>query len=199
MKWILMFLTLSLRQLNTRLRGPSLRQTIMDIFYEARQKSKKLANLIVGGLAATIFFCGGFFIALINMSAQWDQNRQILWSATLISGLVLMGLALIVYIGLYASFTKDDREEVLAEREEKQKKERFQKSSRRYAAGRRPESASTLESALAALVMDFIHERQDKREFKERRFADNEPGPFSQSQGQPESEESSRRERRHFH
>lgn len=198
MKWILMFLTLSLRQLNTRLRGPSLRQTLMDIFYEAREKSKKLANLIIGGIAATIFFCGGFFIALINLSAQWDQSRQIAWSATLISGLVLMGLALIVYIGLYASFTKDDREEVLAERDEKKKKERLQRSSRRYAQAPRSESASSLEGALAALVMDFIHERQSKRDFREQRFSANEPGPFSQNR--PESEDDlSRRERKHFH
>lgn len=197
MKWILMFLTLSLRQLNSRLRGPSLRQTLMDIFYEAREKSKKLANLLVGGLAATIFFCGGFFITLINMSAQWDQTRQVVWSATLISGLVLMGLALIVYIGLYASFTKDDREEVLAERDERQKAERFRQSSRRYAAGRRPESAATLETALAALVMDFIHERQEKRATKEQRFSENEPGPFSQSRS--ESEDVPRHQPKHFH
>lgn len=195
MKWLIMFLTLSLRQLNSRLRGPSLRQTLMDIFYEAREKSKKLANLIVGGLAATIFFCGGFFITLINMSAQWDQTQQVLWSATLISGLVLMGLALIAYIGLYASFTKDDREEVLAEREEKKRRERFHPS---RAFNRRQEPASTLESALAALVMDFVHERQAKRESREQRFGENEPGPFSQSRPDIEEEHSSH-ERRHFH
>ncbi len=129
-------------------KAQSFKEIAIEIFHEISFRSKKMVTLTLTALGAVIFFCGGFFITLLELTSQYDRVGYVSWTATLFAGFGLIVLAAGVFAtvflrawpapGNYRPFTTP-REEAAP-----------------------PHSA--LESAFAALIMDFVKERELRRE-----------------------------------
>lgn len=124
----------------------SIRESALEIFEEAIGKSRKVVVLTLAGLGAVTFFCGGIFIAILDATTQYDRNGFIAFSSTLGAGLTLVLLAAIGFAVVFArawpGATKhvEVREEI------------------------HHHQSSGLEQALSILVMDFVKERELKRQ-----------------------------------
>lgn len=145
MKWLMLMLTLAFRKFGTR--APSLKETALEIFEEVSHKSRRLVSLTLTGIAAVIFFCGGIFISIVNATTQYDNNGEIYLTATLSGGLILIAIAAItfglVFLRAWPGVAQERR------------KPNTEEASAR---------GSSLEQALSALIMDFIKDREMRRE-----------------------------------
>lgn len=132
--------------------GPKLniREAAMAIFDEAIFKSRKAVTLLLTALASMIFICGGLFISLIDATRQYDQAGIINFSSTFISGLVLMLIAAGIVTWVFASAWPG------VKKQGPQVQEVLERDTR--------PQPNTLETALSALIMDFVKERELKRE-----------------------------------
>jgi|GEM_PF-1480719 len=148
MKWLAMLLSLVFGRA-TRSRGPTLKETALEIFNEVIHESRKFITLTMGALAAVLIFCAGFFIALLNGTTQYDRGGSVAWTATLGAGVVLMLLAIAIFGVIFLRAWPGIKQRRIA----KQKRE----ESRLY------HEAAPLETALSLLVMDFIKEREERR------------------------------------
>lgn len=157
MKWLSLFFSFFLGKLNVA-RPPSLKHTINILFEEAAYRSRKPALYALAGLTSVILLSGGFFMGLIDITTQYDRDGVVRATASSITGFSLVALSI---IGFTWVFTR-------AWPGVKAVKEKEEKAAREHTSG--------LEQALTLLVMDFIKEREFKRE--ERRHQ----GPIPQSQ-----------------
>lgn len=144
MQWLSILLSFFLGKFKFT-RPPSLRDTVSFLFEEAAHRSRKPAVLILSGLACILLLCGGFFMGLIDLTTQLDREGSIRASASAISGFVLVAISVGIFFWIF------NRAWPGARVTEKPKAET-------------KESSSSLEQALTMLVMDFIKEREFKRE-----------------------------------
>lgn len=141
MKWLMLMLTFAFRKLG---RPPSLKETALEIFEEVSHKSRKVVSLTLTGIAAVIFFCGGIFISLFNATTQYDNTGRMFLTATLSGGLTLIVLAVITFGIIFLRAWPGIKE---------------RKSKHKFTA-----TGTSLEQALSLLVLDYVKERQIKRE-----------------------------------
>jgi len=148
MKWLSLVFSFLLGKFNTPHR-PSLKESAFEIIEEATFKSRKPLALLLGALSCVLLLCGGFFMGLIDLTQQYDREGVVRFTSSFGSGLglVLVGIAVFSYIFVYA-WPGARKHSV-----EQQLKEQAAQSAN-----------STLEQALATLVLDFVKEREQKRE-----------------------------------
>lgn len=158
MQWLAMFVSFIVGRLNAKARG--LRETAEEVFDEVSRKSRKVVSLTLTGLCAVILFCGGFFISLLDGTTQYDRTGGIAWTATLSAGIGLIAVAAITFAYVFLRAWPGARHT-------------HQAHHRRLET---PRQSSSLENALATLVMDFVRERETRRMARERRQATTPPG-----------------------
>lgn len=145
MKWFSLLLSFFLGKLNV-VRAPSLKQTINVLFEEAAYRSRKPTIYVLAGLTFVLILSGGFFMGLIDITTQYDRDGVVQATASSITGFSLVALSLIGFIWVFTrawpgvKAVKKKEEKVAAEQN------------------------SGIEQALILLVMDFIKEREFKRE-----------------------------------
>lgn len=149
MKWLSLLFSFFLGKFNVA-RAPSfsLKDSIKMLFDEIAYRSRKPAMLALGGLVSVALLCGGFFMGLIDLTTQYDRDGVVRATASNISGFALVALTL----GTFTWIFKRAWPGVKAA-EEKDK-----------AVEEAKEHPSGLEQALTLLVMDFVKEREFKRE-----------------------------------
>jgi hypothetical protein len=148
MKWLSLVFSFLLGKFNTPHR-PSLKETAFEVIEEATFKSRIPLALLLGALSCVLLLCGGFFMGLIDLTQQYDREGVVRFTASFGSGLALLliGVGIFSYIFIYAwpGARKHSVEQKLKEQEAKT-------------------ANSSLEQALATLVLDFVKEREQKRE-----------------------------------
>jgi hypothetical protein len=144
MQWLSLLFSFFLGKFNVT-RPPSLKESVSFVFEEAAYRSRKPAVLILGGLGCILLLCGGFFMGLIDLTTQMDREGAIRATASAVSGFVLVAIALGVFFWIFTRAWPGARN-MKAKKEEKEA------------------PAGGLEQALTLLVMDFIKERELKRE-----------------------------------
>ncbi|KYG64325.1 hypothetical protein AZI87_13920 [Bdellovibrio bacteriovorus] len=153
MKWLALVLSFVFGRLNMRPRG--FKDAAIEIFDEVSFRSRRMVTLILVGVASVIFFTGGLFISLLDLSMQWDRTGSIVWSATLSTGVGLILLAsaafAVVFLRAWPGATKAKQQIKRKHKHEQEEEEMDRK---------RPTS---LEHALSALVMDYVKEREIRR------------------------------------
>lgn len=137
----------------------NLKEVALEIFELITYRSRKVVFLGMAGLATTALACGGIFISLVDITTQYDQEGFMAWTATLSGGLFLT-LASLAGLG-YVYFRAWPGTQKMAEAREHQAEERF---------ARKPPGPGSLEQALAALVMDYVKEREDRRASRSQSF-----------------------------
>lgn len=146
MHWLSLMLSYFLGKLNFA-RPPSIKETALQILDEATFRSRKPITLLLAGLACVLFFCGGFFLSLIDFTTQFDREGALLMSARAGSGLILVTLSSGILVWIFTQAWPGVQRKNLFKTEPPS-----------------PPKQNTLEQALALLVMDFIKERENKRQ-----------------------------------
>ena len=143
MKLIPMILSFVMGRLNSK-PSKGLREAAMEIFDEVTYRSRRIVTLTLGGLGAVILLCGGVFIALLDATNQFDRTGSIAWTATFGAGVILVLLAGLTFALV---FMKAWPRPSFAENQETH-----------TSAGTSP-----VEAALATLILDFVKEREARR------------------------------------
>jgi hypothetical protein len=160
LKWIGLILSFVMGRFNNH--APPMnfnfKEAAMGVFDEMTFKSRKAASLLLVALASVIFICGGFFISLIDATRQYDQTGGIALSSTFIAGAILALVAVGIFTWVFTSAWPGAQNERL-QRKLKNKMEDFAEH-----AAPPPPPPSSIEHALSALIMDFVHERESNRE-----------------------------------
>jgi hypothetical protein len=131
-------------------RAPSLKETVMAVLEEAAYRSRKPVALLLGGIVCILIFCGGFFMSLIDLTGQFDRDGSVQFTANLASGLILVAIASSIFYWIFASAWPGAQGKRTHEKE----------------APPPQLTGSSLEQALSLLVMDYIKEREYKREHR---------------------------------
>lgn len=144
----------------------SLKETALEIYDAITIRSRTAVFLTMAGLCAIAFICGGFFMFLLESTGQYDRAGVIVWNSTLITSgilvlLALGGLGYVYFMAWPGVRAARNRQEVREEEERRQHEH----------------PVGSLEQALAALVMDFVKEREFKREHR----ASSAPPPSSEA------------------
>ncbi|MFM6928875.1 MAG: hypothetical protein ACKOX6_10460 [Bdellovibrio sp.] len=134
-----------------------------EVLEEAVYRSRKTVALLLGGLCSTILVCGGFFIALLNATSQYDRTGHIYATATLWSGigitLVFLGAAYYIFAvawpGVHTHHNKANASTTQS---------RFQSA----------QHPSDLEKSISLLIMDFVDSRKQRREQRKHEKANKE-------------------------
>jgi len=145
MQWVSLLLSFFLGKFNVaRPRGLSFKEGINFLFEEAAYRSRKPAMLALGALVSVTILCGGFFMGVLDLTSQYDRDGYVRSSAGSISGfaMVLIAIGVFTWIFRYAWPGVKEAKEV------KEKE---------------TASSSGLEYALSLLVLDYIKERELKR------------------------------------
>lgn len=151
MKWLSLLFSFFLGKFNlSRPQGLSFKESINLLFDEIAYRSRKPAMLALGGLVCVTLLCGGFFMGLIDLTNQYDQEGAVRATAGSITGFALAAIA----IGIFTWIFKSAWPGVKAVEKTEEAKE----------------NPSGLEQALTLLVMDFIKEREFKREERRQQY-----------------------------
>jgi hypothetical protein len=140
--------------------GPGLRESAIAIFEEITYKSRKAVSLIVVSFGAGILALGGFFIALINATTQYDRDGVIGFTSTFVSGIVLILIAVATFAWVFGSAWPGVQQHKSSHKTKHRHHEHERSVEGEEAPQRQP---STLEQALSLLVMDFVKERELRR------------------------------------
>lgn len=170
LKWIEIIASFFIGRMQSH-EGPSLRESAIAIFDEITYKSRKAVSLIVVSFAAAIFALGGFFISLINATTQYDRDGVIGFTATFVSGLVLIVLAIAAFAWVFNSAWPGVKKYKTMHRHQESREFREQQEH----VHAQPKQPSSLEQALSMLVMDFVHERQARRAESQSPLMNDEP------------------------
>ncbi|MBX9767289.1 MAG: hypothetical protein K2X47_08470 [Bdellovibrionales bacterium] len=108
------------------------------------ERLKGALGALVYGLSGVVFAAGGFLTAYFNVLVRYDESGQFQLGAVAFGGLVLTAVGLIL---LYVA----SRQQTLNEGKPRQTQLE------------RP-GTSPLEHALSALILDYVKEREAKRE-----------------------------------
>jgi hypothetical protein len=149
MKWLSILISFFFGRMNA---APhiSIKETAMSIFAEITYQSRRAVVLSLAAMGTIIFICGGFFISLIDATGQFDRDGAVRMSATLVAGIALLVVAAVVAIWIFASAWPGVRQHAQTHKHQD--------------TASRSEAPSSLEQALALLVMDFVRERELRRE-----------------------------------
>lgn len=135
-------------RMNHNQRSGGLRETVRELVDDALLKSRKPVILVLTGLAAVIFVCGGLFITVLDATSQYDRVGYITLTSTMGAGIILFCLAMLGFAYVFAyswpGATQNVKEVVETRTEHHH-------------------HASTLEQALTVLVLDFVKERELRR------------------------------------
>lgn len=164
MQWIAMIMKYIFGRKTSK--AQSLKEIAIEIFHEVSYQSKKMVTLTLTALGAVIFFCGGFFITLLELTSQYDRVGYVYWTSTLLAGIGLIALAAAVFatVFLRAWPSPGHYKHFAAPREETSSQH------------------SALEGAFAALIMDYVKERELRRETKQHTSDPTSPEADSYSQ-----------------
>ncbi|UYL07542.1 hypothetical protein B9G69_010850 [Bdellovibrio sp. SKB1291214] len=135
-----------------------------SVFDELAVRTRKPVMLVLLGFCATMFFCVGSFMAIIDATRQFDLTGTVVASATLWTGIGIAAATLGGYIYIFMHEWPGLKEVNAQRKAEHEAYEREQENQAQY----RP---SDVEGALAALLMDFVESRKNRREH---RFAERE-------------------------
>lgn len=149
MKWLGIILPFLIGRFNSKQNaGPSFLSPVA-VYEEITYKSRKAVMLTLGALAALIFLCGGLMMSIIDATTQFDRTGGIAFTATFGTGLAigLLAIGTFAYVFLQAwPGIREHRQQVIKERVEVHT------------------SSSSLEQAFSSLIMDFVKEREYKRQ-----------------------------------
>lgn len=151
MRWLSLLISFILRKINSA-RPPSLKDMALAVLEEAAYRSRKPVILALGGLICIALLCGGFFMSLIDLTRQFDETGVVYITASNAAGLILVLLSVGTFFWIFTSAWPGAQETKAAKSE-----------------AATHGKASSLEHALSLLVMDFIKERELKREHAEQR------------------------------
>ena len=154
-KWIGLILSFVMGKFNSHTPPMSfnLKETAMGIFDDITLKSRKAVGLLLGALACVILFCGGFFISLIDATRQFDLSGSVGMTSTLAAGLVLALIGVGVFTWIFTSAWPGLNET----------KEKLREKTEAMRNPPPPPQPSSIEQAVTALIMDFVHEREQNR------------------------------------
>ncbi|WP_413582036.1 hypothetical protein [Bdellovibrio sp. HCB288] len=145
--------------------GFDLKKIQSGIIDDIALRLRKPVTLILLGVCATFFFCGGLFMALIDATLQYDKLGTVYGTATLWAGLILAAVTAGGYTYIFTQqwpgAKKENAQKKTAEQAAKKEEERMQQEHHR---------PSSFDGALAELLMDFVEGRRTRREqrFSER-------------------------------
>ncbi|AFY01211.1 hypothetical protein Bdt_1515 [Bdellovibrio bacteriovorus str. Tiberius] len=149
----------------------SLKDSALEIYDAITIRSRTAVFLSMTGLGAIAFVCGGVFMFITEATGQYDRTGAIFWNSTLITSLCLTAIAVgglsYVYFFAWPGVRAADRRRDAAEAEFKRQQELH---------------AGSLESALSALVMDFVRERELRR--AQRGTSSPSPTPEASTEGE---------------
>jgi sarcosine oxidase delta subunit len=155
-KWISLVASFLIGRMNGPNKGLSfsLREVTMEILSGITQRGRRYVSLSLLGFGAVIFTCAGFLIALLNATSQWDRTGRILFTSTFGAGffLTLCSIGAFVYI-FRREWPRAINRPHLGERIREDL----------HMHGHAPR-ASNIEQAISALIMDFVRERENKRD-----------------------------------
>ncbi|KYG64938.1 hypothetical protein AZI86_12125 [Bdellovibrio bacteriovorus] len=130
-------------------RSGGIRETVMEMFEDIVLKGRKPVILILAGVCAVLFFCGGLFITILEGTTQYDRVGYVTLTSTLGAGIALFLVAALGFVYVFAyAWPGADRHASDRAREKVPP----------------PHHASTLEQALTVLVLDFVKERELRRD-----------------------------------
>lgn len=170
MKWLGLFLPFifGFSHLGASKPRKSIRESALEIFDAITLRARTAVFLYMAGLATVALICGGFFMFLLDITRQYDTNGFVTWTSTLISGMVIMAVALsglaYVYFVAWPGIRSAESRRTIHEEEERRN---------------RAHPQTSLEQALSALVMDFVKEREIRR--SERGSTAEQPRPDEES------------------
>jgi hypothetical protein len=130
--------------------------SFLAIFDTLVIKSRKLTLLTMIGIGVVIFFCSGLLVAIFNATSEFDRKGDLQWTATMIAGLVMAGIALAGFLYVFMFAWPHTKKSKAAQSE----------ASKKTQAG----PSSSLEAAIALLVMDIVKERERKRAHREAEY-----------------------------
>lgn len=149
MKWLSLLFSFFLGKFNVaRSPGLSLKEGINLLFDELAYRSRKPTMLALGGIVSVAILCGGFFMGLIDITTQYDRDGVVRATASSIAGFALAAIA----IGTFTWIFKSAWPGVKAAEKSKDATQEVKPP------------VHGLEQALTLLVLDFIKEREFKRE-----------------------------------
>lgn len=135
-------------RMNHQQRSGGLRETVRELVDDALLKSRKPVILVLTGLAAVIFVCGGLFITILDATTQYDRVGYITLTSTMGAGIALFCLAMLGFAYVFAYSWPGATHQI---------KEVVESRTEHH------HHASTLEQALTVLVLDFVKERELRR------------------------------------
>ena len=113
---------------------------------------RALAVIILSSVGALALFCCGLFMLLSHIAVQWDQNGGVHSTATLYisAALTLFSLGTLIYCLKASTWLRATG---------LQKRPEMGSSSRK--------ANSPIEAAVASLIMDFVHQREQSRQARQ--------------------------------
>lgn len=137
----------------------------LEIYDQITVRSRKPIALILCGFASIIFICGGIFIAMINVTRQYDLTGDVVLGAVFWSGIVMSLVFLAGYIYVFLHAWPGVKESKARAEAEKKAQEETQHQS------------PGLDQAISLLIMDHIEERRERRARREAREEGPRGGP----------------------
>lgn len=146
MRWLSLLISFLVGKYNIAHR-PSFKEAAMAVIEELAYKSRKPVAMMLGGLILVLILCGGIFMSAVDLAQQYDREGVVRFTASTGTGLTMVLITLILFAWVFLAAWP---------------------GTRAHTADHTPEAGaktpSSLEQALATLVLDFVKERELKRE-----------------------------------
>lgn len=152
MKWFSFLLPLLLKQLSPAL--AAMNQSSLQLCEDFSLKSRKVALVVLAGMAAVLLFCGGLLITIWEAARQMDSAQVVKMNTLILAGISLVAVSLLT-LSVAFRFWPGVRA-----RKQRLKRERAQIKAQRESLGQ----AISLDQAVAMLILDFVKEREQKRQ-----------------------------------
>jgi hypothetical protein len=148
MQWLAIALSFLFGRKSPRIK--TFKEIAVEIFDELAIKSRPLITLALVALGAVLLLCGGLFIVILELTAQYDRIGHLSWSATLLGGMGLAFVSTFVFATIFLLAWPTPT------------------ITARFPLEEPLRTTPPLEIALSSLVMDYIKEREMRRETKPR-------------------------------
>lgn len=114
---------------------------------------RALATIILSSVGALALFCSGFYMLLSHIAVQWDQNGGLHFTATLLisASLTILSLGTLIYCLKPTTWLKATGLQ----------------QTQQISAARGAKAGSPIEGAVANLIMDFVHQREQSRKSRQ--------------------------------
>ncbi|MNT52290.1 hypothetical protein D3C72_1893110 [compost metagenome] len=127
----------------------------MEVLSGITQRSRRYVSLALIGLGSVVLACAGILITVLNATGQYDRSGQILFTSTFGAGIFMTVLAVSAFAWVFIREWPRHHRGVHINAH----------ADIRHAAHER--APSSIENAVSALIMDFVHEREFKRTGRE--------------------------------